>query len=79
MLAELVPSRACARTRYRRGSVSHVLDQFEEFVILGKPEQQQLFATLLTDLRAFPIKGLSLLRAVARYLERQRRDLLTRT
>ena len=38
-----------------------VLDQFEEFVILGKPEQKLEFAGLLTDLQAIPIKRLSLL------------------
>jgi internalin A len=38
-----------------------VLDQFEEFVIVGKPEQQQDFATLLIDLETKPVKGFSLL------------------
>jgi Leucine-rich repeat (LRR) protein len=38
-----------------------VLDQFEEFVILGKPEQKQEFAGLLADLRAISTKRLSLL------------------
>ena len=38
-----------------------VLDQFEEFLILGKPEQQQRFATLVSDLRVAPIQGLKLL------------------
>ncbi len=33
-----------------------VLDQFEEFVILGKPEQKQEFAALLADLQANPVK-----------------------
>jgi hypothetical protein len=46
----------------RAGSgVLLVLDQFEEFVILGKQEQQQKFAALLGDLRATPIQGLCLL------------------
>ena len=38
-----------------------VLDQFEEFVSLGKPEQQQKFAGLLCGLRATPVHGLCLL------------------
>jgi Leucine-rich repeat (LRR) protein len=38
-----------------------VLDQFEEFVILGSPEKKQEFAALLTDLRASPIKKFSML------------------
>jgi Leucine-rich repeat (LRR) protein len=38
-----------------------VLDQFEEFVILGDPERQKAFAALLADLHAKPIKGLNLL------------------
>jgi Leucine-rich repeat (LRR) protein len=38
-----------------------VLDQFEEFVILGKPEQQQKFAALLADLRSNPVKKFILL------------------
>src|SRR5260370_38354386 len=50
-----------AAVRRVPASLLIVLDQFEEFVILGKPEQQQVFATLLTDLQALPIKGLSLL------------------
>ena len=38
-----------------------VLDQFEEFLILGKREQKQEFAKLLAELRAIPVKRLSLL------------------
>jgi Leucine-rich repeat (LRR) protein len=38
-----------------------VLDQFEEFLILGKHEQKQQFANLLAELRAIPVKRLSLL------------------
>ncbi|HEV3119424.1 MAG TPA: SUMF1/EgtB/PvdO family nonheme iron enzyme [Gemmataceae bacterium] len=38
-----------------------VLDQFEEFVILGKPEQQQKFAAFVAELKSRPVKGLSLL------------------
>jgi hypothetical protein len=38
-----------------------VLDQFEEFVILGKPGQQQEFAAFVGDLKSRPVKGLALL------------------
>jgi hypothetical protein len=38
-----------------------VLDQFEEFVILGKPEQQREFAALVADISTSQIKGLGLL------------------
>src|SRR5207302_1373264 len=38
-----------------------VLDQFEEFVILGTPEKKQEFAALLADLRASAIKKFSAL------------------
>ena len=38
-----------------------VVDQFEEFVILGKPEQQQKFAAFVAELKSRPVKGLSLL------------------
>ena len=37
-----------------------VLDQFEEFLILGQREQQQKFAALIADLQANSIRGLSL-------------------
>ena len=37
-----------------------VLDQFEEFVILGKPEQQQEFAAFVAELKSRPVKGLAL-------------------
>src|SRR5207302_2241654 len=38
-----------------------VLDQFEEFLILGQPDEKQAFAELLTDLAATRVKGFSLL------------------
>src|SRR5262249_31093654 len=38
-----------------------VLDQFEEFVILGTPGQQEAFSALVTSLREVPVKGLRLL------------------
>jgi formylglycine-generating enzyme required for sulfatase activity len=38
-----------------------VVDQFEEFVILGKLEQQQKFAAFVADLKSRPVKGLALL------------------
>jgi hypothetical protein len=38
-----------------------VLDQFEEFLILGQREQHQKFATLVADLRTAPIEKLKLL------------------
>ena len=38
-----------------------VLDQFEEFVILAVPQQQQFVAKLLTDLADYPIKTLRIL------------------
>jgi formylglycine-generating enzyme required for sulfatase activity len=38
-----------------------VLDQFEEFVILAKPEQQQKFAAFVAELSSRPVKGLALL------------------
>jgi hypothetical protein len=38
-----------------------LLDQFEEFVILGKPEQQQKFAAFVAELKSRPVKGLALL------------------
>jgi hypothetical protein len=41
-----------------------VLDQFEEFVILAKPEQQQQFAAFVADLGSRPVKGLALLLAM---------------
>ena len=41
-----------------------VLDQFEEFVILGKPEQQQEFAAFVAELKSRPVKGLALLLAM---------------
>ena len=41
-----------------------VLDQFEEFLILGTPEQQRAFATMLADLNKRPIEGLKILLVV---------------
>jgi hypothetical protein len=38
-----------------------VIDQFEEFVILAKPEQQQKFAAFVAELSSRPVKGLALL------------------
>ncbi len=38
-----------------------VLDQFEEFLILGGAGEKQAFAQLLTELAATPLKGLSLM------------------
>jgi hypothetical protein len=38
-----------------------VLDQFEEFVILAKPEQQQKFAAFVAELSSRPVKSLALL------------------
>jgi Novel STAND NTPase 1 len=38
-----------------------VLDQFEEFIILGKPEQHQAFAEVVSQLRSAPFKGARLL------------------
>jgi hypothetical protein len=38
-----------------------VIDQFEEFIILGQPEQQQRFVSLLRRLQESPVKGLCLL------------------
>ena len=38
-----------------------VLDQFEEFVVLGKPEQQQKFVAFVAELKSRPVKGLTLL------------------
>lgn len=41
-----------------------VLDQFEEFVILGKPMQQREFAAFVADLSSRPVKGFTLLLVV---------------
>jgi Leucine Rich repeats (2 copies) len=38
-----------------------VLDQFEEFVILAKPEQREAFKALVVELQSRQVKGLSLL------------------
>jgi hypothetical protein len=38
-----------------------VLDQFEEFVILAKPEQREAFKSLVAELHSRKVKGLSLL------------------
>jgi hypothetical protein len=50
-----------AATRRASAGLLLVLDQFEEFVILGKPEQQRQFADLIADLSRAPIEGLRLL------------------
>jgi hypothetical protein len=51
------------RAAARRASVGLllVLDQFEEFVILGKPAQQRQFADTIADLSRARIEGLRLL------------------
>ena len=46
-----------------------VLDQFEEFIIIAKPEIQAAFAALLADLRNQPIAGLTLLLVLRREYE----------
>src|SRR5262249_47736251 len=38
-----------------------VLDQFEEFLILGQREQQQKFVALIANLQTAPVQSLSLL------------------
>jgi hypothetical protein len=38
-----------------------VLDQFEEFAILAKPEQQQKFAAFVAEFRSHPVSDLALL------------------
>jgi hypothetical protein len=38
-----------------------VVDQFDEFVILGKPDAQQKFAAFVAELKSRPVKGLALL------------------
>jgi Leucine-rich repeat (LRR) protein len=50
-----------ARTARADKGLLLVLDQFEEFAILGKPAQQQGFAALLADLRARPVAKLLVL------------------
>ena len=50
---------AAARTAGTR--LLLVLDQFEEFLILGQREQQQKFAALIANLQTVPIQALSLL------------------
>ena len=46
-----------------------VLDQFEEFVILAKPEARERFSALIASLRDNPIKGLRLLLVLRRDYE----------
>jgi NACHT domain len=41
-----------------------VLDQFEEFLILGAPDRQGALATMLADLSERPVKGLKILLVV---------------
>jgi hypothetical protein len=53
---------AAARTAGTR--LLLVLDQFEEFLILGEREQQQKFAALIANLQTAPIQALSLLLVV---------------
>jgi hypothetical protein len=53
-----------AAAKRANGRLLLVLDQFEEFVILGKPEQQTAFAALLASLRAEPVAGVRLLLAL---------------
>jgi hypothetical protein len=53
-----------AAARRAGASLLLVLDQFEEFLILGKPEQQQRFAALINDLRSSPVRNLCLLLAL---------------
>lgn len=43
------------------GRLLVVLDQFEEFLILGTPEAHRAFAALLADLQAQPVDGLRFL------------------
>jgi hypothetical protein len=50
-----------AAARRANAQLLLVLDQFEEFVILGKSPEQQAFAALLGDLQSNPVKGLRLL------------------
>jgi hypothetical protein len=53
-----------AATRRCHDRLLIVLDQFEEFLILGTPERQRAFATMLADLNKRPIKGLKILLVV---------------
>jgi hypothetical protein len=57
--ARLLLERACRYLRPRRLLI--VLDQFEEFVILQDPEQQQRFEELMSALRQQPIAELTFL------------------
>jgi hypothetical protein len=58
----LETSKAIAATARRTaGTLLLVLDQFEEFLILSKSEQQKAFAGLLAELRSSPFKDLRLL------------------
>jgi hypothetical protein len=53
-----------AATRRYHERLLIVLDQFEEFLILGTPERQKAFASLLADLNKRPIRGLKMLLVV---------------
>jgi len=50
-----------ASTRRAAGKLLIVLDQFEEFIILGEPDRQREYAAFIADLLANPVKGLRLL------------------
>lgn len=49
-----------AAWRRSEGKLLVVLDQFEEFIILGDPEQKRQFAALVSDLRSDPAHRLRL-------------------
>ena len=53
-----------AATRRCRDRLLIVLDQFEEFLILGEPDRQNALATMLAGLNKQPIKGLKILLVV---------------
>ncbi len=50
-----------AAVAHASGKLLLVLDQFEEFIILGSPERHAGFATLVNDLGQRPLAGLKLL------------------
>jgi hypothetical protein len=45
-----------------------VLDQFEEFIILAKPEQREAFKALVTELQSCQNKGFTLAARAAKRL-----------
>ena len=57
---------AAKRSGYR---LLLVLDQFEEFIIIPKPEVQAAFAALLDGLRRDPVKGVTVLLVLRREYE----------